>query len=52
VTFIIIGIISILTPFTPVGFMFFVGLELLGVREVFGDKIKKWAKRFKKENKL
>lgn len=41
---IIIGLISILTPFTPIGFLFFVGLEILGIGSIFRDKIKSWFK--------
>lgn len=37
---VVIGIISIITPFTPVGFLLVVGLELLGVRALFWGKIK------------
>ncbi len=44
VTLIILGTISIITPFTPFGFLFFVGLEMLGIRLLFGDKIKSWFK--------
>lgn len=45
VTLVVIGIISVLTPFTPVGFLVLVGLELLGVREVALDKIRSWFSR-------
>lgn len=42
---IVIGLISIITPFTPVGFLLVVGLEILGIRALFWNKIKD---RFKK----
>lgn len=42
---IIIGLLSIITPFTPAGFLLIVGLEALGLRALFWDKIKKWFKR-------
>ena len=41
VVLVIIGLISIITPFTPVGFLLIVGLEILGVRALFWDKFKK-----------
>lgn len=45
VILLVVGIISIITPFTPVGFLVLVGLELLGFTSLFWEKIKK---RFKK----
>ena len=44
VLLVIIGILSIITPFTPVGFLLVVGLELLGIRYLVWDKIKKWLR--------
>jgi small-conductance mechanosensitive channel len=37
---ILVGIFALLTPFTPGSWLAFVGLELLGVRVAFWDKIK------------
>lgn len=45
VLLIIIGLISILTPFTPVGFLLIVGLEMVGVGTLYWDKLKDWWKR-------
>ena len=45
VILVIIGLISIVTPFTPVGFLLIVGLELLGIRVLFWDKFKSWFKK-------
>jgi hypothetical protein len=42
VVFVVLGLISALTPFTPVGFLLVLGLELLGLRLLVWDKIKKW----------
>jgi len=42
---IIIGLISIITPFTPVGFLLIIGLEILGIRALLWSKFKD---RFKK----
>ena len=39
--FVIFGFIGLVTPFTPWGFLFFIGLEMIGVRFLFIDKIKK-----------
>jgi hypothetical protein len=45
--FIIVGFLSVITPFTPVGFLLLVGLEILGIRLLFWDKLKKWFKKIK-----
>jgi len=45
VILVVVGFIGIITPFTPWGILFFVGLELLGVRFLFWDKIKNWFKK-------
>lgn len=37
---VVFGFLALVTPFTPGGILFFVGLELLGLRFVFTDKIK------------
>jgi len=45
VVLVVIGFIGLITPFTPFGILFFVGLEMLGIRFLYWDKIKA---RFKK----
>ncbi|MDO8471519.1 MAG: hypothetical protein Q7S49_02840 [bacterium] len=45
VILVVIGLISIITPLTPVGFLLLVGLEILGIRILVWDKLKS---RFKK----
>jgi hypothetical protein len=40
VILILVGIFALITPFTPGSWLAFVGLELLGVRVAFWDKIK------------
>ena len=47
ITLIVIGILSIITPFTPLGFLFVLGLEILGIRALLWDKIKAWFKKFR-----
>ena len=42
-----IGLLSIITPFTPVGFLLILGLEILGIRFLVWDKIKNWFKNKK-----
>ena len=37
---IIIGLLALITPFTPGSWLIFVGLELIGLRLAFWDKIK------------
>lgn len=44
---IILGILIFLTPFTPGSWIFFVGLELIGVRMAVWEKIKE-ARKAKK----
>ncbi len=39
---VIFGFFALITPLTPGGLLFFVGLELLGLRFVFTDKIKQF----------
>ena len=38
---VVFGLIGIVTPLTPWGFLFFVGLEILGVHFLFIEKTKK-----------
>jgi hypothetical protein len=45
---IIIGVLALITPFTPGSWLAFVGLELIGVRIAFWQKIKDYI--FKKKN--
>jgi uncharacterized protein YqgC (DUF456 family) len=46
---VVVGFVGIITPFTPWGVLFFVGLEFLGIRFIFIDKIKNY---FKKKEKI
>jgi len=39
---IVIGLLALVTPFTPGSWLIFVGLELFGFRMLFWDKIKPW----------
>ncbi len=45
VILVVVGFTGLITPFTPWGILFFVGLEMLGIRFLLWDKIKQ---RFKK----
>lgn len=47
VILVIVGLLGIITPLTPWGFLFFVGLELLGLRLVFQEKMKHYLTRVK-----
>lgn len=40
VLLIIIGILSLITPFTPGSWLIFIGLEFMGIRVLFWEKIK------------
>ena len=44
VILVVIGLLSIITPFTPLGFLLLLGLEILGVRTLVWDKLKSWFK--------
>lgn len=50
VLLIIIGILALVTPFTPGSWLAFVGLELLGVRIAFWDKLKGYIFQKKEDN--
>ena len=39
---IMLGVLALLTPFTPGSWLIFVGLEFLGFRILFWDKLKVW----------
>ena len=45
VILVVIGLLSIITPLTPVGFLLVLGLEILGIRVLVGDKIKSWFRK-------
>jgi len=44
---IVVGLLALVTPFTPGAWLIFVGLELMGVRILFWDKIKLWLQKRK-----
>lgn len=39
---IIIGLLALVTPFTPGSWLIFIGLEFIGIRILFWNKIKEW----------
>ena len=45
---VIYGFIALITPLSPGGLLFFVGLELLGLRFIGTDKLKQFLTRKKK----
>jgi hypothetical protein len=45
---VVFGFIALVTPLTPGGLLFFVGLELLGLRFIFTEKVKRVLVRPKK----
>lgn len=45
VFFVIFGFVTLVTPFTPGGILFFVGLEFLGVRLIDGARVKRFFAR-------
>lgn len=42
---VLVGFAALLTPFTPGAWLMFIGLELLGLRVLFSDKLLKFWKR-------
>jgi hypothetical protein len=42
---ILLGVISIITPFTPFGWLAIIGMELLGIRIAFWDRAKDWWRK-------
>ncbi len=42
---ILVGLAALLTPLTPGSWLAIIGLELLGVRILFFDKLKFWKKK-------
>jgi uncharacterized protein YqgC (DUF456 family) len=42
---ILLGLVALVTPLTPGSWLIFVGLELLGFRLLFLDKIKVWFQK-------
>ncbi|KKU53015.1 MAG: hypothetical protein A3F26_00775 [Candidatus Ryanbacteria bacterium RIFCSPHIGHO2_12_FULL_47_12b] len=45
VLLIVIGLLALITPFTPGSWLIFIGLEFIGIRIVFWDKIKSWFQK-------
>ncbi len=42
VLLIIIGVLALITPFTPGAWLAFIGFELIGVRLLAWDRVKNW----------
>jgi len=42
---VVVGFLALVTPLTPGGILFFLGLELLGLREIATDKMKRLFRR-------
>jgi len=51
VILIILGVLALVTPFTPGAWLVFIGLEFLGFRLAFWSRIKAWLKRRKETEK-
>ncbi len=45
VILILIGLVAFFTPLTPGSWIAIIGLELLGIRILFFDKLKSWKKK-------
>ncbi len=46
-TLVVVGFLALVTPLTPGGVLFFLGLELLGIRTVGAEKFKRFVRRAK-----
>lgn len=46
VLLIIIGLLALVTPLTPGSWLIFIGLEFIGIRILFWDKIKVWFQKY------
>ncbi len=44
---ILLGLLALLTPLTPGGWLVFVGAELLGIKMFSPEKLKEWVRYFK-----
>ncbi len=47
--FVVVGFVALITPLTPGGILFFVGLEVLGIRFIGTEKVKRF---FAERNKV
>lgn len=45
VILILVGLVALITPFTPGSWLAFIGFELLGVRILLFEKFKFWKKK-------
>lgn len=52
IIFIIIGILALITPFTPGSWLAFIGLQILGIDFLWGGKIKKGLKNKNASGKI
>ncbi len=49
VILVLIGLAALVTPLTPGAWLALIGLELLGVRILFPDKLKFWKRKEEKK---
>jgi len=45
VALIIVGLLSIITPFTPLGFLLILGLGIFGIKTLAWKQLKNWFKK-------
>lgn len=45
---VVIGFLALVTPLTPGGLLFFIGLEILGLRFIGTEKIKRYLLAYRK----
>jgi hypothetical protein len=50
VTLIVIGLLSVITPLTPLGFLLILGMEILGIRLLVWNKLETWFKNRNDKN--
>ncbi|MBP6943245.1 MAG: hypothetical protein KBB55_04365 [Candidatus Buchananbacteria bacterium] len=47
-TFVVFGVLALITPFTPGSWVGLFGLEMLGLRKGMVEKLKPYIKKFRK----
>ena len=45
IVLIVAGLLSAVTPFTPLGFLLILGLEVSGIRVLFWDRFNNWFRK-------
>lgn len=52
ISFIVLGVVIHLIPFLPASWLIFIGLEVLGMRMIFQNKLKNWLHKIRLTKKI